>query len=512
MSQGGGGAALCHGVTTACYRRRGLGCLESGVPVTNSDGGSGTGWLGRARRLSRGAVAGLRRVEHDSRPLDSRVASALAARWAELPDHARTPAQMLGRKFTGCEATHGVFPACDFGCRPCYHAANANRVRVDGAHTVAEVERQMAYFRARRGPGQYAQLIGGEVSLLPAEAHAEALEVMRRHQRMPMSFTHGDFDYEYLERVAVRPDGTRRFDVLSFAVHIDATMFGRRGAVRPTSEAELHDHRRRVRALFERLEREHGVRTHLAHNMTVTPDNVSEVPDVVRVCRDLGYRMCSFQPAAFVGDERRWGGDYETLTDDQVWEEVERGAGRGLPYRALQVGDTRCNRVTWGVWAGDRYVPVLDDTDPRDLQARDAFLRAVPGNLLFAPRLVAALRVARAVATHPGTVPVALSWGVRFVRRTGVRGLIGAHPMTYVMHSFMDADDVRQAWELLQRGVTATDSRLRATQERLRACAYEMAHPDRDEFVPACVQHSVLDEQENRRLATLLPLQRRPET
>jgi len=44
---------------------------------------------------------------------------------------------------------------------------------------------------------RYAQLIGGEVSLLPAEAHAEALAVMRRYGRMPMSFSHGDFDYEY---------------------------------------------------------------------------------------------------------------------------------------------------------------------------------------------------------------------------------------------------------------------------------------------------------------------------
>lgn len=473
-----------------------------------------TPWSGSRERIWQGvqtALARLGAVERGSRPDSPEVRRALAARWAELPDQVRNPAQMLGRKFTGCEGTHGVFPACNFGCRPCYHAANANQVRVDGAHTVAEVERQMAYFQARRGPGQYAQLIGGEVSLLPAEAHAEALEVMRRYQRMPMSFTHGDFDYEYLQRVAVRPDGMRRFDVLSFAVHIDATMYGRRGAVRPTSEAELHQHRRRVRGLFMRLEREHGVRTHLAHNMTVTPDNVGEIADVVRVCRDLGYRMCSFQPAAFVGDERRWDDDYHALTDDQVWEEVERGAGRQLPYQALQVGDTRCNRVTWGVWAAGEYVPVLEDTDRRDLRARDAFLRAMPSNLLFAPRLVAALRVTRALARHPGTVPIALRWAARFARRTGARGLIGAHPTTYVMHSFMDADDVRQAWDLLQRGVTATDPGLRATQERLQACAYGMAHPDRDEIVPACVQHSVLDEQENRNLATLLPLQRRPE-
>jgi len=80
--------------------------------------------------------------------------------------------------------------------------------------------------------------------------------------------------------------------------------------------------------------------------MTVTPDNLEEVADVVRVCRELGYRMCSFQPAAMVDDERRWGAGYRTLTDDAVWAEAERGAGRRLPYKALQVGDLRCNRAT----------------------------------------------------------------------------------------------------------------------------------------------------------------------
>ena len=468
----------------------------------------GTGWARHVRRPARAVVTRLRALDRASRPADSETQAALAARWRELPEHARTPAQMLGRKTTGCEATHGVFPACDFGCRPCYHAANANRVGVDGSHTVTEVERQMAYLRERRGPGQYAQLIGGEVSLLPAHAHAEALEAMRRYGRFPTSFTHGDFDYTYLEQIALRPDGTPRFEVLSFAVHIDSTMYGRRGAVRPAGEAELHEHRRRFKELFERLEREHGVRAHLAHNMTVTPGNVGEVADVVQVCRELGYRMCSFQPAAFVGDERRWGPDYRALTDDAVWEEVERGVGTRLPYRALQMGDTRCNRVTWGVWAGDQYCPVLDDTDPRDLRARDAFLRVLPGNLLFASRSLATVRIARALLAHPGAVPVALAWATRFARGAGLRALVSAQPTTYVMHSFMDARDVGPAWDLLQRGVAATDRRLRATQERLQACAYGMAHPERDEIVPACVQHSVLDEQENARLVTMLPTQR----
>jgi hypothetical protein len=114
-----------------------------------------------------------------------------------------------------------------------------------------------------------------------------------------------------------------------------------------------------------------------------------------------------------------------------------------LPYKALQVGDLRCNRVTYGLWAGDRYVPLLDDTDPRDLRARDVFLSRLPGNLLFAPPLIAAARVGRAMLMNPGDVPPVVSWALRLVRRLGVRALGGdLHPTTYVMHSFMDAADV----------------------------------------------------------------------
>ena len=447
----------------------------------------------------------LRDLERRTRPGDPEVRAALDARWQELPPHVRTRGQMLGRKFTGCEGTHGVFPACNFGCRPCYHAANANRVPVDGSHTVAAVEEQMAYLRKRRGPGQYAQLIGGEVSLLPPQAHAEALEMMRRHERFPMSFTHGDFNYDYLEQVAVRPDGTPRFDILSFAVHIDSTMLGRRGAKSPGSEAELHGARRRFVAMFDRLEQEHGVRAHLAHNMTVTPGNLAKVAEVVGVCRELGFRMCSFQPAAHIGDERRWDAGYRTLTDDAVWAEVERGTGTRLPFDALQVGDTRCNRVTWGLWAGGRYVPVLDDADPRDLRARDAFLRMLPGNLLFAPKALAAIRGLRALVSRPGDLPAVAAWVWRYAARLGPGLLRGVHPATYVMHSFIDAADVGPAWALLQRGITAEDSRIRVAQERLQACAYGMAHPELDQIVPACVQHSVLDARENADLIQLLP-------
>jgi hypothetical protein len=74
------------------------------------------------------------------------------------------------------------------------------------------------------------------------------------------------------------------------------------------------------------------------------------------------------------------------------------------------------------------------------------------------------------------------------------------------MHSFMDAAQVKPAWELMERGITAEDPAVRATQERLQACVYAMAHPEQGRTVPACVQHSVLDPLENVALRRLLPI------
>ena len=253
-----------------------------------------------------GVRAVLRTVVRSLRPVDPEFAAALARRWAELPETARTPGQTLGRHGVGCEGTHGVFPKCDLACTPCYHSRDANRVRVDGPHTVAQVDAQLALLRERRGPRAHAQLIGGEVSLLPPGDHAAALAIMRAHGREPMSFTHGDFGYDYLTRLVLGPDGRRRMRRVSFAAHFDSLMFGRRGIPRPADEASLNPYRERFAAMFARLRREHKVRSFLAHSMTVTPGNLGQVAGVVRDCHHMGYGMFSFQPAAFVGDQRRW--------------------------------------------------------------------------------------------------------------------------------------------------------------------------------------------------------------
>ncbi|MGH3261518.1 MAG: hypothetical protein ACRDNS_05935, partial [Trebonia sp.] len=248
----------------------------------------------------------LRRLRLAWRTVDPEFVDALQRRWEQLPEVVKTPGQLLGRHAVGCEGTHGVFPKCNLACTPCYHSRDANRVRVDGAHTRDHVEAQMALLREQRGPVAHAQLIGGEVTLLDPNDHAATLSVMRTYGREPMSFTHGDFDYEYLEKLVLGPDGNRRLARVSFAAHFDKFMFGRRGIERPDSEQALNPYRQRFADMFVRLRREHGVRFFLAHNMTVTPGNLDEVAAVVRECAGMGFAMFSFQPAAFVGDDRRW--------------------------------------------------------------------------------------------------------------------------------------------------------------------------------------------------------------
>ena len=462
----------------------------------------------------RGLLARWQAMRERSRPVHPETERALAERWAALPGHVRTPAQSLGRHAVGCEGTHGVFPKCNLTCTPCYHSADANKVRVDGAHTVREVTRQMAYLRERRGPYAHAQLIGGEVSLLTPDDHAAALQAMRDAGRSPMSMTHGDFDPEYLRALVTGPDGRLRFDRVSFAAHVDSLMRGRRGAVRPRTEAELNPFRERFVQMFRDVRAETGLRYYLAHNMTVTPANLGQVAETVRAVVGMGYSMMSFQPAAHVGDRRRWKESYTDVDADAVWAELEKGMGQPIAHQGIEFGDPRCNRVAFGFLAGGRWTPFVDPESAADRAARKRFF-AHWGGLAFSgtPPLLLMVKIVRVLRHHPGDTAVAVRWFARLVRRAGglrhlVRsgrtGTLGL--MTFEVHSFMDAADVGPAWELMQRGIEADDPRIRATQDRLAACTYSMAHPETGQLVPACAQHSVLDPAENAGLRRLLPL------
>jgi hypothetical protein len=457
---------------------------------------------------------GWRDLAARTRPVHPATERALAERWAALPDHVKTPAQSLGQHAVGCEGTHGVFPKCNLTCTPCYHSADANKVRVDGEHTVAAIEEQMAYLEERRGPYAHAQLIGGEVSLLPPDAHAAALQTMRAHGRSPMSMTHGDFDPEYLEALVTDDDGALRMDRVSFAAHFDMLMRGRRGAVKPKSEAELNPFRQGFVQMFRDLRARTGLRYYLAHNMTVTPANLDQVAETVRAVLPMGFSMMSFQPAAHVGDDRRWKESYTAVDVDAVWAQLEAGLGHRVPYEGVEFGDPRCNRVAFGMMVDGHWHGVIHPDLAADRAARDLFF-AHYGGVAFSgtPPLLLVVKLLRVLRRHPGDLAVALRWAGRTVRRVGgLRTVVRAARekklglMTFEVHSFMDAEQVGPAWAMMQRGETATDPQLLATQERLAACTYSMSHPETGQLVPACAQHSVLDIAENVELRRLLPL------
>lgn len=452
----------------------------------------------------------LKELEVATRPEHPDLTAALARRWEELPAHVKTRNQMLGRRTAGCEGTHGVFPKCNLACTPCYHAKEAQRVRTDGEHTRVEVTAQMELLRELRGPGQNAQLIGGEVTLLSPDDHAAALQAMIDAGRKPMSMTHGDFDYEYLEALALDPKtGKPRFAHLSFAGHFDSMMFGRRGIKKVGTEAELHPYRKAFCEMFQRLEREHGITHYLAHNMTVTPRNIGQLTEVLQECRAYGFRMFSFQPAAFVGNQARWKDEYRAFSTDEVWRQIEAGAGGRLHFNAVQIGDVRCNRTAYGFYVGPRYVPLIDEDSEAEAKFLDSFIAAVGGMDFVTSKPLLVAKLARAFAREPRLLPRLVGYGARVARRSGGPRALRATPptaMTYVMHAFMDARTVRPAWEAMERGETThADPEIQATIERLQSCSYAMAHPEDGRTVPACAQHSVLDPLENLKLMALLP-------
>ena len=448
----------------------------------------------------------------DTRLGDPETRDVLGRRWSALPESVRTPSQVIGRAAVGCEGTQGVFPRCNLTCSPCYHSEDANKVRVDDSHTLRQVTDQMALLRRLRGPRAHAQLIGGEVSLLSPGAHADALLAMRSAGREPMSMTHGDFGLGYLEALVTGPDGKLRLPRVSFAAHFDSLMRGRSGIPRPRRESDLHDHRRAFAAMFQDLRRRRGLRSYLAHTMTVTSANLGQVAEVVQTVPAMGYSMMSFQPAARVGDPRRWDDDDPGVDIDQVWRRIEDGLGHSIGWDALSFGHPRCNRTAFGLRVGQRWIPLLDPESAEDLALRDRYLVDY-GQLQRDPDRpsLVALQAARALLSHPRDVRAVLAWSSRLLARCGPGLLVhlarrDVKVLTFVVHAFMDASVVAPAWELLQTGREAADPVIREAQERLQSCVYSMAHPETGEIVPACVQHSVLDPEANRQLAVLLPI------
>src|SRR6195952_17674 len=117
-----------------------------------------------------------RAVELFRDPATAEKREILAERWAGLGPALRLPGQGLGQKATGCGATIGIQPRCDFACTGCYLGREANDVP---AMSTAAVLHQLDELRAWLGPKSNVQVTDGEVTLRPGEELTEILRYAR---------------------------------------------------------------------------------------------------------------------------------------------------------------------------------------------------------------------------------------------------------------------------------------------------------------------------------------------
>jgi len=259
--------------------------------------------------------------------------------WERLPAKWRVPEQVFGRQQPGCAATYHVVERCNFSCSACYLANTANSVP---PLPFEEVKEQLDAIRAFLGPWGNTQITAGEVTLLPVEDLCRILRYCQEIQLSAMVMTHGDTfrqDPTYLERLVVE-GGLEKV-----AIHIDTTQHGRQGLQRGDREPDIHWIREEFAELIRETRRKTGRPLAAAHTFTVTEENLSDVPEVMRWMVDNAdaFRMISFQPTAAVGRTR-----VEALTSQSenrqlLWNHISSVSEGLLNSQTLLFGHPDCN-------------------------------------------------------------------------------------------------------------------------------------------------------------------------
>ena len=408
-------------------------------------------------------------------PVDPAARRSLAAIWDGIAPELRTENQMFGRHEEGCGATIGVMPRCDFACRGCYLAADANRIP---AMQLDLVKEQMQILRRRLGPSGNLQLTDGELTLRPVEEVVELLRYARAIGLIPMLMTHGDSfrrNPGLLERLMTEGG------LEELSLHIDITQRGRRGAAYKNAvrESELMPLRAEFAEMVRHARQTTGLALRVATTVTVTPQNIGEVARIVAWIQENAdvFRMIGFMPVADVGRTEAGIGRVDV---DTLWRNIARGLNveaensDRLEENQWWMGHPGCSRFIIGASVrqpgkAPRYLPLSVNSSDRDRRFLRAVLNRWAGVTFRTDRPVEALaRVAGMVFQAPGmfawTLPrMAWHWLCRLDRRNplglGWRILTGTARIDRLMiasHHFMSAAEM------------ATDE----GRDRLHHCAF----------------------------------------
>lgn len=431
-----------------------------------------------------GEAASLTRVWSLFRdPVTREKRSLLDGRWSALDPALRIPGQGLGRKATGCGATMGIQPKCDFSCTGCYLGSEANRIP---ALPLGAVLRQLDALRAWLGPKSNVQITDGEVTLRPAEELIAILRYARSIGIVPMVMTHGDTlrrQPGLLERLMSEGELTE------ISIHVDITQRGRDGYRVPRSERELTPLRDEFAEMLRAAKRATGRRIRAATTMTVTDENLPDVAGVVRWTienRDA-FSLISFQPLAQVGRTRK---NLAGVTPRELWSEVAKAVreyGVELPEATpMHFGHPDCTRFVPFLAVqkrGERprLLQFIRDT-PEDVAVMEEFFAKGLGGVAFRDDLpLEALgRGAGMLAREPrwllGRVRRWLDARLREELGTSfaallARGLarrVRVDGVTFTSHHFMSPAEL------------TTD----VGRARLDACVFRV--PYNDQMVPMC--------------------------
>lgn len=273
-------------------------------------------------------------------PVTPEKRALLERKWSTLPDAAKTPSQGFGRQGTGCGATIGVEPLCDFSCTGCYLGLEANATP---ALPISDIFEQLRRLRSFLGPKSNVQITDGEVTLRPED---ELIEIVRHATSIgmiPMVMTHGD---TFRRRPRLLPRLMIEGGLTEVSIHVDITQRGRDGYRSPKSEVDLMPLRDEFAAMIRNVRHSTGRRLRAATTLTVTQENLSQVRDVARwaILNHDAFSLVSFQPAARVGRTRE---GIEGVSSGELWREIGRttaefGAQVSSP-RPLDFGHPDCS-------------------------------------------------------------------------------------------------------------------------------------------------------------------------
>jgi Radical SAM superfamily len=384
------------------------------------------------------------------------VRAVLAAAWQRVPESFRGPTQFMGRQYVGCGATIGVMPRCDFSCKGCYLNADANRAR---SAPLSEIKEQLQQIRAWLGPCGNVQLTDGEVSLRSEAELVEIIAFARTVGLVPMLMSHGE---TFRRRPGLLERLMQRGGLTEVCIHVDTTQRGRRDDYRTAqTEAELDG----LRAEFAQLIRTARARTKLrleaASTVTVTRDNLKDVPGIVRwfLSNADAFKIVSFQPLAEVGRTDR---SLKGVAPDELWLRIGEGTGDPMIRRGEGwLGHPGCSRFVQGLAVrrrnGVAFVPLYRRDRMDEMDTLNELLKRLGGvSFRLDNRTRAWQRAGRIAFRHSGFVVRRLL--PHFTRLRRRAGSWKANYFCIVSHHFMSAAEMKTA----------------EGQQRLDACAFRV--------------------------------------